>query len=151
MSDITQRVPPEGSNNSLLFITQLVYILHGLSMLIGLMTGATIISAFLFGWPSIAAVVLNYVKALMQRDIFRVSFFMANSYILVRYGLDLIGNDRRRCSYAFYCWSFCLAWRLCCLKYLGCLSHYFWMVAIKRISSSLFRLSNKQKNNQPNG
>lgn len=43
MSDITQRVPPEGSNNSLLFITQLVYILHGLSMLIGLMTGLSLI------------------------------------------------------------------------------------------------------------
>lgn len=75
MSDITQRVPPEGSNNSLLFITQLVYILHGLSMLIGLMTGATIISAFLFGWPSIAAVVLNYVKAPDARGTFLESHF----------------------------------------------------------------------------
>lgn len=75
MSDITQRVPPEGSNKSLLFITQLVYILHGLSMLIGLMTGATIISAFLFGWPSIAAVVLNYVKAPDARGTFLESHF----------------------------------------------------------------------------
>lgn len=75
MSDITQRVPPEGSNNSLLFITQLVYILHGLSMLIGLMTGATIISAFLFGWPSIAAVILNYVKAPDARGTFLESHF----------------------------------------------------------------------------
>lgn len=75
MSDIAQRVPPEGSNNSLLFITQLVYILHGLSMLIGLMTGATIISAFLFGWPSIAAVILNYVKAPDARGTFLESHF----------------------------------------------------------------------------
>lgn len=75
MSDIAQRVPPRGSNNSLLFITQLVYILHGLSMLIGLMTGATIISAFLFGWPSIAAVVLNYVKAPDARGTFLESHF----------------------------------------------------------------------------
>lgn len=70
MSDIVPQQNPNGSNNSLLFITQLVYVLHGLSIVIGLMTGATIISAFLFGWPSIAAVVLNYVKAPDARGTF---------------------------------------------------------------------------------
>lgn len=58
MSDLTS-YDQQGPKKSLLFITQLVYILHGLSIVIGLMTGATIISAFLFGWPSIAAVILN--------------------------------------------------------------------------------------------
>lgn len=75
MSDIVPQQNQSGSNNSLLFITQLVYVLHGLSIVIGLMTGATIISAFLFGWPSIAAVVLNYVKAPDSRGTFLESHF----------------------------------------------------------------------------
>ena len=75
MSDIVPQQNQSGSNNSLLFITQLVYVLHGLSIVIGLMTGATIISAFLFGWPSIAAVVLNYVKAPDARGTFLESHF----------------------------------------------------------------------------
>ena len=56
---MTELSPYEGPKKSLLFTTQLVYILHGLSIVIGLMTGGTILSAFLFGWPSIAAVVLK--------------------------------------------------------------------------------------------
>lgn len=62
-------------NNNLLFITQLVYLLHGLSIVVGLMTGATIISAFLFGWPSIIAVVLNYIKAPDAQGTFLQSHF----------------------------------------------------------------------------
>lgn len=61
--------------NNLLFITQLVYILHALSIVIGLMTGASILSAFLFGWPSIAAVVLNYVMRSDVRGTFLESHF----------------------------------------------------------------------------
>lgn len=48
MSDLTP-YNNEAPKKNLLFVTQLVYILHGLSIVIGLMTGATIISAFLFG------------------------------------------------------------------------------------------------------
>ena len=46
---------------SIVTVAKVVYILHGVSILIGIATGASIIGAFLFGWPSIAAVVLNYV------------------------------------------------------------------------------------------
>lgn len=42
-------------------VARVVYILHGVSIIIGIVTGASIIGAFLFGWPSIAGVVLNYV------------------------------------------------------------------------------------------
>ena len=45
---------------SIVTVAKVVYILHGVSILIGIATGASIIGAFLFGWPSIAAVVLNY-------------------------------------------------------------------------------------------
>lgn len=40
----------------------LVYALHTLSLLIGVTTAATIIGAFVFGVPSIIAVVINYLK-----------------------------------------------------------------------------------------
>ena len=78
MADITPyNHPPQNPpvKNNLLFITQLVYILHALSIVIGLMTGASILSAFLFGWPSIAAVVLNYVMRSDARGTFLESHF----------------------------------------------------------------------------
>ena len=74
MSDLTP-YNNESPKKNLLFVTQLVYILHGLSIVIGLMTGATIISAFLFGWPSIAAVILNYIMAPDTRGTFLQSHF----------------------------------------------------------------------------
>ena len=74
MADLTP-YNNEGPKKNLLFVTQLVYILHGLSIVIGLMTGATIISAFLFGWPSIAAVILNYIMAPDARGTFLQSHF----------------------------------------------------------------------------
>ncbi len=43
-------------------VTQLIYVLHALSLLIGIIGTATVIGAFLFGWPSIIAVIINYVK-----------------------------------------------------------------------------------------
>lgn len=74
MSDLTP-YNNEAPKKNLLFVTQLVYILHGLSIVIGLMTGATIISAFLFGWPSIVAVILNYIMAPDARGTFLQSHF----------------------------------------------------------------------------
>ncbi len=47
---------------SLVTVTRIVYLLHGLSILIGVFTGASIATAFVFGWPSIIAVIINYVK-----------------------------------------------------------------------------------------
>jgi len=42
--------------------TQAIYALHGFSLLTGILGAATIVGAFLVGWPSIIAVILNYVK-----------------------------------------------------------------------------------------
>src|SRR5262245_9416340 len=39
-----------------------IYALHALSLLTGILGAATIIGSFLVGWPSIIAVILNYVK-----------------------------------------------------------------------------------------
>ena len=47
---------------SLVTPTHVVYGLHATSLVIGAFGAATLIGAFLFGWPSIIAVVINYVK-----------------------------------------------------------------------------------------
>ena len=47
---------------SLIRWTQVIYALHAFSLLTGILGTATIVGAFLTGWPSIIAVILNYVK-----------------------------------------------------------------------------------------
>ena len=47
---------------SLVTLTHVIYGLHSASLLIGITTAATVVGAFLFGWPSIIAVILNYVN-----------------------------------------------------------------------------------------
>jgi uncharacterized membrane protein len=42
--------------------THVIYGLHAWSVLAGLLTPAFVVTMFLFGWPSLLAVVLNYVK-----------------------------------------------------------------------------------------
>jgi uncharacterized membrane protein len=53
-------LPPVES--SLIGWTQFIYALHAFSLLTGILGAATVVGAFLTGWPSIIAVVLNYVK-----------------------------------------------------------------------------------------
>jgi uncharacterized membrane protein len=51
-------VPREG----LITLAHVIYGLHAFSALTGLLSPAMIVTAFLTGWPSIIAVILNYVK-----------------------------------------------------------------------------------------
>jgi uncharacterized membrane protein len=60
---------------SLVNVIHLVYALHALSLLIGITTAATIIGAFVFGFPSIIAVVINYLKREEARGTFLASHF----------------------------------------------------------------------------
>ncbi|MBK5915238.1 DUF4870 family protein [Rhodocyclus purpureus] len=60
MSGRSDLVP--ANEESLVRITHVIYALHALSALTGVLTAATVIGAFLFGWPSIIAVIINYVK-----------------------------------------------------------------------------------------
>jgi len=60
---------------SLVTVTHVVYALHGLSLLIGITTAATIIGAFVFGMPSIIAVIINYLKRGEARGTFLESHF----------------------------------------------------------------------------
>jgi uncharacterized membrane protein len=59
----------------LVTVTHLVYALHALSLLIGITTAATIVGAFVFGVPSIIAVVINYVKRGEARGTYLASHF----------------------------------------------------------------------------
>ena len=52
-------VQPSESNVK---VVHVVYALHALSLITGIITTATVVGAFLTGWPSIIAVVINYVK-----------------------------------------------------------------------------------------
>ena len=47
---------------SLVTLTHVIYALHAFSALTGLISSAFIVTAFLTGWPSIIAVILNYLK-----------------------------------------------------------------------------------------
>jgi uncharacterized membrane protein len=51
-------MPPQ----SLVTVTHVVYGLHTFSLVVGALGAATVLGAFLFGWPSIIAVIINYVK-----------------------------------------------------------------------------------------
>ena len=46
---------------SLIRLAHIIYALHAISLVTGVVTAATIVAAFLTGWPSIIAVILNYV------------------------------------------------------------------------------------------
>jgi uncharacterized membrane protein len=62
-------------SNSLLGWTQLIYALHAVSLLTGILTAATVVGTFLTGWPSIIAVILNYVKRSETRGTWLESHF----------------------------------------------------------------------------
>ena len=51
-------MPREG----LITLTHVIYGLHAFSAVTGMLSPAMILTAFLTGWPSIIAVILNYVK-----------------------------------------------------------------------------------------
>ena len=46
---------------SIVRVTHIVYGLHALGLVLGAFGAATVIGSFLFGWPSIIAVILNYI------------------------------------------------------------------------------------------
>jgi uncharacterized membrane protein len=60
---------------SLVNITHLIYALHSLSVLIGITSAATIVGAFVFGVPSIIAIVINYLKREDSRGTYLESHF----------------------------------------------------------------------------
>ena len=56
--------------------TRVIYGLHALSLVIGIVGVATVVGAFLTGWPSIIAVILNY---LMRGEVEPVRNFVCGA------------------------------------------------------------------------
>jgi len=77
MTGTAQPMPVQAapSSESLVTWTQAIYALHALSLAIGILGAASVVGAFLIGWPSIVAVILNYVKRSEARGTWLESHF----------------------------------------------------------------------------
>jgi uncharacterized membrane protein len=60
---------------SLVGWTQVIYALHALSIVTGIVSAATVVGSFLLGWPSIVALILSYVKRGAARGTWLESHF----------------------------------------------------------------------------
>jgi uncharacterized membrane protein len=69
------RVEVNGPANGLVRLTHIIYLLHGFSVLMGVLGSALIITTFLTGWPSIIAVIINYAKRNEVRGTYLDSHF----------------------------------------------------------------------------
>ena len=96
---------PERHIESLVTWTQVIYALHAFSLLTGILGVATVIGAFLTGWPSIIAVILNYLKRGDARGTWLESHFrwqirtfwfgllwvlLCVAFVIVTFGLGLL-------------------------------------------------------------
>jgi len=61
--------------HNLVGLTHLIYGLHAFSALMGVISSAAIVTAFLTGWPSLLAVILNYAKRSEVRGTWLESHF----------------------------------------------------------------------------
>jgi len=57
-----QTIVTTTSEGPLLRVAHIVYGLHAIGLVIGAFGAASIVGSFLLGWPSIIAVIINYVK-----------------------------------------------------------------------------------------
>jgi len=62
MTDIDAVVEAAGPPQGMVTLTHVMYGLHAFSAITGLMSAALVVTAFLTGWPSIIAVILNYLR-----------------------------------------------------------------------------------------
>jgi uncharacterized membrane protein len=75
MSEITVDRAVAAPRHNLVTLTHVMYGLHAFSAVMGILTPALIITSFLTGWPSIIAVIINYVKRSEVRDTWLESHF----------------------------------------------------------------------------
>jgi uncharacterized membrane protein len=75
MSDIDAEFGNPQPADSLITLTHVIYALHAFTVATGLLTPAFILTAFLTGWPSILAVILNYLKRDEARGTYLESHF----------------------------------------------------------------------------
>ena len=75
MADYDSKTQLQLPADSLVTLTLVVYAMHAFSAITGHTTAAFIVTAFLTGWPSIIAVIINYVKRGDVRGTFLDSHF----------------------------------------------------------------------------
>jgi uncharacterized membrane protein len=75
MTDIDGKTLTPLPGQDLITLTHVMYALHAFSVLAGITTAAFVVTAFLTGWPSIIAVIINYVKRDSVRGTFLDSHF----------------------------------------------------------------------------
>ena len=75
MTDIDGKSQTALPSEDLVTLTHIIYGLHAFSVLTGISSAAFIVTAFLSGWPSIIAVIINYVKRDNVRGTFLDSHF----------------------------------------------------------------------------
>jgi len=56
-------------------LTHLIYGLHAFSAVMGVVSSAAVVTAFLTGWPSVLAVILNYARRAAVRGTYLESHF----------------------------------------------------------------------------
>ena len=90
-------VPVRTVDPSLVTYTNIIYALHSLSVLIGITSPVTIVGSFVFGIPSIVAVIMNYARQSDARGTYLEShftwqirtFWFAVLWALIVWGLSL--------------------------------------------------------------
>jgi uncharacterized membrane protein len=90
-------VPVREVDPSLITYTTVIYALHSLSVLIGLTSAVTVVGSFVFGIPSIIAVIMNYARRSETRGTYLEShftwqirtFWFAALWALLIWGLSL--------------------------------------------------------------
>jgi uncharacterized membrane protein len=75
MADFDNRTQLALPDSHLITLTHVVYALHAFSAITGLTTTAFVVTAFLTGWPSIIAVIINYARRKEVRGTFLESHF----------------------------------------------------------------------------
>jgi uncharacterized membrane protein len=75
MTDIDGKTQAPVVSQDLITLTHIIYALHAFSVLTAFSSPALIVTAFLMGWPSIIAVIINYVKRDEVRGTFLDSHF----------------------------------------------------------------------------
>jgi uncharacterized membrane protein len=70
-----EQLPSAAPTSSLVTLTNVVYGLHAVSLVIGAFGAATVVGSFLLGWPSIIGVIINYVKRGEARGTYLESHF----------------------------------------------------------------------------
>jgi uncharacterized membrane protein len=73
---------------SLIRLAHVIYALHAVSLVTGIITAATVVGAFLTGWPSVIAVILNYAKRTFWFGLLWVT--LCGLFVVVTLGIGLL-------------------------------------------------------------